>query len=316
VFWKPGFVHAIKDISLSVNDFNGLNNKSKIAFSIKALHRTIKIEIDSKVNENFRKIKANGVDGVCLIINEEENQLENKLSIKQTFKLNECQSLVLSFEEEESQRVELSGGKGSSLAKLLELSAQNNDKFSVPKGVIVSTNAYNLLLKDKTIKSEIESLQKLVWAKKRDNLKNECKRVSELISNYELPNDIKEQIDIKLRENFGDNYRDILFAVRSSASGEDSEEMSAAGQMTTFLGVKGKEDIFKSVMKCWSSQFELVSVEYKRGYGQLINCPMAVVIQEMVDCDSAGVIFTCDPITGDERNIIITANYGLGEVGM
>jgi pyruvate,water dikinase len=40
---------------------------------------------------------------------------------------------------------------------------------------------------------------------------------------------------------------------------------------------------------------------------------MAVVIQEMINCDSAGVIFTCDPLTGDERKIIITANYGIGE---
>ena len=67
-------------------------------------------------------------------------------------------------------------------------------------------------------------------------------------------------------------------------------------------------------MKCWSSQFGFIPVEYKRGYGQLINSPMAVVIQEMVNCDSEGVIFTCDPISGDERFITITANYGLGEV--
>jgi len=90
--------------------------------------------------------------------------------------------------------------------------------------------------------------------------------------------------------------------------------MSAAGQMTTFLGVKGLDDICSSVMKCIASQFDYIAVEYKRGYGQRINTPMAVVIQQMIDCDSAGVMFTCDPVTGDERKIIITANYGLGEV--
>jgi pyruvate,water dikinase len=41
---------------------------------------------------------------------------------------------------------------------------------------------------------------------------------------------------------------------------------------------------------------------------------MAVVIQEIIDCDVAGVMFTCDPITGDERKILITSNYGIGEV--
>ena len=67
-------------------------------------------------------------------------------------------------------------------------------------------------------------------------------------------------------------------------------------------------------MKCWASQFTFNAVEYKRNYGQPINSEMAVVIQQMVDCDSSGVIFTCDPVTGDERSITITANYGLGEV--
>jgi len=80
--------------------------------------------------------------------------------------------------------------------------------------------------------------------------------------------------------------------------------------------VIGLQEICDSVMKCWSSQFAFIPVEYRRGYGQPINSPMAVVIQEMVDCDSAGVIFTCDPNTGDERFITITANYGLGEVSL
>ncbi len=134
-----------------------------------------------------------------------------------------------------------------------------------------------------------------------------------LISSYELPLKIKNEIIAQLTSIFGLDFKSKCFAVRSSASGEDSEEMSAAGQMNTYLGVKGIDEICSAVMKCWSSQFSFVAVEYKRGYGQEINSPMAVVIQEMINCDSAGVIFTCDPLTGDERKIIITANYGIGE---
>lgn len=115
-------------------------------------------------------------------------------------------------------------------------------------------------------------------------------------------------------EVFGDDEINTeMFAVRSSACGEDSSDMSAAGQMTTFLGVRGLDDICHSVIKCWASQFCLTAVEYKRGYGQPINSPMAVVIQKMINCDSAGVVFTCDPVTGNERFVAITANYGIGE---
>lgn len=51
-----------------------------------------------------------------------------------------------------------------------------------------------------------------------------------------------------------------------------------------------------------------------RQNGQILNSPMAVVIQEMVPCDIAGVLFTCDPLTGNPTLMSITANYGLGEV--
>ena len=146
----------------------------------------------------------------------------------------------------------------------------------------------------------------------KEELKKKCRKLVNSVANHKLPENIKQQIELKLKQTF-DGYENRLFAVRSSGVSEDSEDMSAAGQMTTFLGVKGLENIYESVMKCWSSQFSHIAVEYKRVYGQLINSPMAVVIQEMVNCDSAGVMFTCDPITGDERVIEITANYGLGE---
>ncbi|GIY36260.1 acetoacetyl-CoA synthetase [Caerostris darwini] len=89
--------------------------------------------------------------------------------------------------------------------------------------------------------------------------------------------------------------------------------MSAAGQMDTFLGVKGFKEIVPAVKKCWASQFGHIAVEYKRRYGQVLNSPMAVVIQEMVACEVSGVLFTCDPVTNNPSVITITANYGLGE---
>ena len=134
-----------------------------------------------------------------------------------------------------------------------------------------------------------------------------------MFGKQKMPKNLRETLIDHLQDVFGDKYESIRFAVRSSALSEDSGEMSSAGQMTTILGVKGLEAISDAVMKCWSSQFSFIAVEYKRGYGQEINSPMAVVIQEMVDSDTAGVIFTCDPITGDERSVLITANYGIGE---
>ena len=68
---------------------------------------------------------------------------------------------------------------------------------------------------------------------------------------------MRAQFTEKLREVFGDEWESKRFAVRSSAIGEDSEEMSAAGQMTTFLGVRGEREIAASIVRCWGSQFAL-----------------------------------------------------------
>lgn len=129
-----------------------------------------------------------------------------------------------------------------------------------------------------------------------------------------LPASIAEELETQLFQMFGNQLAaGKMFAVRSSAVSEDSEEMSAAGQMSTFLGVSTLPDIRHSILKCWASQFSQTAIEYKRGYGQPLNSPMAVVVQEMIHCQQAGVIFTCDPVTGNEGYLTLTANYGLGE---
>ena len=66
--------------------------------------------------------------------------------------------------------------------------------------------------------------------------------------------------------------------------------------------------------RCCASLYAFQSVEYRRQNGQPILTGMGVVIQEMVDAEAAGVMFTRDPVTGNPERIVITANYGLGEV--
>ena len=60
------------------------------------------------------------------------------------------------------------------------------------------------------------------------------------------------------------NHNNIRFAVRSSAVGEDSEELSSAGQNQTFLGCRGEASVVEAVQKCWASLYAFQSVEYRR----------------------------------------------------
>ncbi|XP_071037422.1 rifampicin phosphotransferase isoform X4 [Parasteatoda tepidariorum] len=218
--------------------------------------------------------------------------------------------LVTYFFEEICQEPSVTGGKGSSLGKLTELSKKMKN-FIVPEGVVVTTAAYELFI-TKEVLQDIENLERVLYGNVPGDVKEICKRVMEKVSKSSIPDKVLQSIVNTLQKIFPD--QDVLkFAVRSSATGEDSEGMSAAGQMDTFLGVSGLSKILTAVKKCWASQFSFTAVQYKRQNGQIINSPMAVVIQKMVPCDVAGVLFTCNPMTGNPTVITITANYGLGE---
>ena len=106
---------------------------------------------------------------------------------------------------------------------------------------------------------------------------------------------------------------DVKLAVRSSGVGEDGKDLSCAGQNDTFLGVVGRENIVSSIKQCWASLYSYRSVEYRRQHGLSILASMSVILQEMVEPVTAGVVFTADPLTGEEGKVVITANFGLGE---
>ena len=82
----------------------------------------------------------------------------------------------------------------------------------------------------------------------------------------------------------------------------------------TFLGCRGEAKILECVRRCCASLYAFQSVEYRRQNGQPILADMGVVVQEMADAEAAGVMFTRDPVTGNPERIVVTANYGLGEV--
>lgn len=102
--------------------------------------------------------------------------------------------------------------------------------------------------------------------------------------------------------------KDKLYAVRSSATSEDSEGASWAGQFETFLNTK-PEDVIAKVQECHGS-----IKDRARAYSELDSFDVAVVIQEMVPSEVSGVLFTVNPVTGRRDELMIEAIYGLGEL--
>ncbi len=101
-------------------------------------------------------------------------------------------------------------------------------------------------------------------------------------------------------------------AVRSSAVGEDSANASFAGQHLTALAVRTQEGLLEAVKQVWSSGRSEAALGYRRRMGWQGEPRVAVVVQQLVEAECAGVLFTCDPMTGaDER--VIEGTWGLGE---
>ena len=102
-------------------------------------------------------------------------------------------------------------------------------------------------------------------------------------------------------------------AVRSSALGEDSREATFAGQQETYLWVRGAEGVCDAVRDCWVSLYSPPAITYRARLGTAAGEPaMGVAVQQMVDAEISGVMFTCNPVSGDPSMVAINASWGLG----
>lgn len=102
-------------------------------------------------------------------------------------------------------------------------------------------------------------------------------------------------------------------AVRSSAVDEDGADASFAGQHLTLLNVRSAEDLAEALAEVWWSANSDAAITYRQRVGLFTRPSIAVVVQSLLDPDSAGVMFTQNPVTGDHERLV-EASWGLGEV--
>ena len=108
--------------------------------------------------------------------------------------------------------------------------------------------------------------------------------------------------------------RDVAYAVRSSATAEDLPTASFAGQQDTYLNVVGSAAVLQHVSRCWASLFTERAVTYRLRNGvDHRQVHMAVVVQQMVFPQAAGILFTADPVTSNRKVVSVEASFGLGE---
>ncbi|WP_144901692.1 phosphoenolpyruvate synthase [Halobellus captivus] len=194
------------------------------------------------------------------------------------------------------------GGKAASLGEL------TGAGLPVPSGFVVTAGTYREFIENAGIDEELFSVVD-VDHEDSSALREAHERAHELIMETPVPDAVRDEI-LEAYGNLGDGERFV--AVRSSATAEDLPDASFAGQQETFLNVQ-EDALVERVKECWASLFSQRAIYYRNRQGfPHEEVDIAVVVQEMVDAEKSGVLFTSHPSTG-EPQIIIEAAWGLGE---
>lgn len=211
-------------------------------------------------------------------------------------------SFVLNVDEVDGEDRLLVGDKGASLGEINKLG------LPVPPGIIITTRAYRYFITENGLRAKIEELLSQTKLEKPEEFQEVASQIKKLILNGRMPKDLAWQIMksyISLGKSWG-RLANPLVAIRSSAVEEDLQ--------SSFLNITGEANVVRKVQACWASFFEARGLFYRKErkksfFGQGI----AVVIQKMVQAESAGIVFTADP-SGTKKNLLLAeAVWGLGE---
>ncbi|MDD3531964.1 MAG: phosphoenolpyruvate synthase [Candidatus Shapirobacteria bacterium] len=207
-------------------------------------------------------------------------------------------SFIVNINQADKDNWSLVGDKGVSLGEISKLG------LPVPPGIIITTKAYRYFLKENGLKTKITTLLENFSLKRPEEFQEISGQIRKLILRASMPEDLAWQI-IKAYTRLG-RLTNPLVAVRSSAVSEDLQ--------SSFLNISGEANVVKKVQECWASFFEARGIFYRQeAKKNLLGQDIAVVIQKMIQAETAGVLFTADPTGKKKNSLIIEAVWGLGE---
>ncbi len=195
------------------------------------------------------------------------------------------------------------GGKGMSLARMLHAG------LPVPDGFHVTTQAYRRFVAENGIQVRIR--QELEGADPADpaTLEAASERIRAAFAAGTTPPEIVAAVAAAYEA-----LQNTPVAVRSSATAEDLPGASFAGQQETYLNIRGSDAVLDAVKKCWASLWTARAIAYRlKNNIEQDSVALAVVVQELVLADAAGIMFTANPLNGKRDELAINAAWGLGE---
>jgi pyruvate, water dikinase len=223
-------------------------------------------------------------------------------------------ALIRWFHDLDRSNIDIVGGKNASLGEMIGKLRESG--IRVPGGFATTADAYWEFLEANRL---TDRLTDRLGTLKEDgsNLAAVGRAIRKMILEADLPPALAEAITRGYHEIAArDERRQTSVAVRSSATAEDLPEASFAGQLESFLNVRGDTALLDACKRCFASLFTDRAIVYRENHGfDHMKVALSVGVQEMVRSDKAGsgVMFSIDTETGFPRTVLIDCAWGLGE---
>ena len=215
-------------------------------------------------------------------------------------------SYTVGFSQLTKADIPAAGGKGANLGELTMA------ELPVPAGFVLTTGAYDAFVQAHGLSQQIVDLAHAVSADDPQSSEAASKQIRALFMQGVIADDVASEITVA----YGQLTRTQghAVAVRSSATAEDLPTASFAGQQDTYLNIQGEAALLDAVKRCWASLWTARAISYRmRQKIDPATVSLAVVVQQLVPADAAGVLFTANPVTGQRDQLLINATWGLGE---
>ena len=211
------------------------------------------------------------------------------------------------FEEINKEMVQECGGKASHLGELTHL------RLNVPRGFCVLEKAFSIQLNSNHLEKQIRDIALTIDYENFEDLEDKTGQIRKLIINAPMPQEIEQEIIENYRSLSG-GEQDPFVAIRSSVAVKGSPISSFPGMMDTFHYIQGSKNVVEKVKECWGSVWSGRAAFARHSKGiEHAKAIIAPTVQLMVNSEVAGVLFTVNPISGSKDEIVIEANWGLGE---
>jgi pyruvate,water dikinase len=206
------------------------------------------------------------------------------------------------FSEIGHDDINLAGGKGANLGELTRAG------LPVPPGFVLTTEAYRAFVAENGLDEQVLEIARLPAGAGPDEHEAAAERIRALFARAPIPDALVGEL-VAAYAVLGEPP----VAVRSSATAEDLEGASFAGQQDTYLNIDA-DALPEAVRDCWASLWTARALTYRARQGiDPAGVSLAVVVQEMIEADAAGVLFTANPTSGRRDEVVIAAAWGLGE---